>query len=86
MQPRAAKPGEEAYRYSRGGLPSSWGRMGATPPPAAPPAGGVDNAGFRIVKPYAPPTGTPVDEKAMRQHMEQLKRAGSSAGAHTRSC
>jgi len=75
MQPRAVKPGEEAYRYSRGGLPSSWGRMGATPP-----AGGVDNAEFRVVKPYAPPTGTPVDEKALRQHME-LKRAGSSAAA-----
>ena len=67
--------GEEGYRYSRGGLPSSWGKMGA--PPAS--GGGGESKGRAAWT--GPPVGTPLDEAAMKKHMEQQGVAAAAAAA-----
>ena len=71
----ATQPRADGYRYSRGGLPSSWGKMGA--PPAS--SGGQQNKGRAAYT--GPPVGTPLDQAAMKAYVERERaKAAASRG------
>ena len=75
-QQRQPRHGDEGYRYSRGGLPPAWGKMGA--PPATGGTAG-ENKGGRAAY-VGPPVGTPLDQAAMKKHIEHQRLVAAAAG------